>query len=169
MKARVLTFILLGSPFLFFPIHNSWAWGWRQAKVVSPEGEVKKIDWNEWEVVKDPAKRDVGKTDEASYHIIHLQNAEPEHTHDSHDLVATVLKGTGKVHFGDQTFDLQKGDVVIFPKVSRTGLKIQARKPLKPMRFLFRPLMERIFIRSAEDSLKIAIPMAKPFSSFRVL
>ena len=109
-------FVLAAYTLCLGPMPLSWAWGWRQAKVVSPEGEIKKIEWNEWELYKDPAKRDVGKTDEASYHIVRLQGVEPEHTHDTHDLVTTVLKGTGKIYFRDQSFDLQKGDVVHIPK-----------------------------------------------------
>ena len=105
--------------FLFlscFPAPFSWAWGWRQGKIVSPDGEIKKIEWNEWELMKDPIKRDTSKTENASYHIIHLQNAEPEHTHDTHELVAVILKGTGKIHFGDQSYSIQKGDVTHIPK-----------------------------------------------------
>ena len=113
---KKMTQVLSVTLFLFsFSAPSSWAWGWRQAKVVSPEGEVKKIDWAEWELTKDPVKRDVARSEAASYHIIRLQNAEPVHTHDTHELVAVILKGTGKIHFGDKTYSLQKGDVTHIP------------------------------------------------------
>ena len=116
MKKRILISSLTVILLLSFFAPQAWAWGWnRQGKVVSPEGELKEIEWNEWELVKDPIKRDVAKSPMASCHIFRLQTAEPAHTHDSHELIAVILKGTGKVHFDDQTFSIQKGDVTHIP------------------------------------------------------
>lgn len=115
MKRKILSIglFMLFSLSLFNP--GAWAWGWRSGKVVSPEGEVKEIEWNEWELMKDPAKRDVAKSELASCHIIRIQNSEPLHTHETHELFAVVLKGSGKMHFHDNSYSIQKGDVVHVP------------------------------------------------------
>lgn len=92
------------------------AWAWRQSKVVSPEGELASIDWTPEEKRKPAAKRDLGQSAGASYHVIRLRKAEPLHMHDSHDLVVIVLKGTARIHFGYNVFELQKGDVTRIPR-----------------------------------------------------
>ncbi len=115
-KNMSLKMIFLFSAGLFCFTSNLWALGWRHPKVVSPDGEVKKIEWEEWEKMKDPVKRDIAKTNDASFHIIRLQGMEPAHTHDTHDLVAVVLKGMGKIHYGETIYDIQKGDIVHIPR-----------------------------------------------------
>lgn len=100
----------------FSSLSPSTAWAWRQAKVVSPDGELTRIDWTTEEKLKPAAKRDLGQSANASYHAIRLRKAEPLHMHDSHDLLVVVLKGTGRIHFGYNAFELQKGDVTRIPK-----------------------------------------------------
>ena len=54
--------------FFFLAVANpfSWAWNWsHRSKIISPEGEIKKMDWSEAEILKDPVKRDLGRSDGA--------------------------------------------------------------------------------------------------------
>ena len=116
MKRSGFISLIAGVMWASFSFHSSPVWAWRPVKVVSPEGEMSQVDWTAEEKMKPAAKRDLGQTAEASYHLIRLRKAEPLHMHDTHDLVVVVLKGEGRIHFGYNAFELQKGDITRIPK-----------------------------------------------------
>ncbi len=131
MKRGILISAIAGVLWVSFSLHPSAAWAWRQAKVVSPEGELADVDWTAEEKLKPAAKRDLGQSADASYHAIRLRKAEPLHMHDTHDLVVVVLKGEGKIHFGYNAFELQKGDITRIPKGVPHWVENIGKEPLE--------------------------------------
>ena len=95
---------------------GAFAWWGGDEKIVMPEGRVKKIKWTNAELQKDPVKRDISQTQEASFHMIRLEKSEVPHIHETHDLTAIVTKGMGIIHYGDKAFSISKGDVVRIPR-----------------------------------------------------
>ena len=129
MKKSILIFPIAVVLCFFASLDPVWAW--RPAKVVSPEGELANVVWTAEEKLKPATKRDLGKSADASYHIIRLRKSEPLHMHDTHDLVVVVLKGAGKIHFGYNVFELQKGDVTHIPKGVPHWVENSGKEPLE--------------------------------------
>ena len=50
------------------------------------------------------------------YRNILLNDAEPPHYHDNHDLSVTIIKGRSVIHFEDRAITVEAGDVVFIPK-----------------------------------------------------
>ena len=107
MKKSVLIFPF----FLFLAVPLACAW-WGKGKIVTPEGRMEKTKWSEEESLKDPVKKDLWKTGEASYHIIRLMGAEKPHVHDTHDILILVMRGIGVMHYPAQDISIGKGDVI---------------------------------------------------------
>lgn len=56
------------------------------------------------------------RSDSSSSHYILLNDAEPPHYHDNHDLSVTIIKGRSVIHFEDRAITVAVGDVVFIPK-----------------------------------------------------
>jgi quercetin dioxygenase-like cupin family protein len=66
-----------------------------------------------------------GRTDTSSYHVVQIRTQEQPHMHASHDLVAHMLKGHGRIHllitgtattFSVSIRTIRKGDSVVIPR-----------------------------------------------------
>jgi mannose-6-phosphate isomerase-like protein (cupin superfamily) len=87
-----------------------------RVRVITPNQVYTDNRWTNAERMQDVATRSIRVTRNASYHMICLNKAEKPHVHDQHDMVVTVLSGTGRLHLNLKTYDLTAGDVIEIPR-----------------------------------------------------
>lgn len=88
-------------------------------RILTSEGIVPPQVWSAEEQANDLAFHTLRTTPEASFHVIRLKGAEKLHTHDTHDLLVTMLSGKAKITIGEQVFTMNPGDVLEVPKGTR--------------------------------------------------
>ena len=59
---------------------------------------------------------EIGRTAAASLHLVTARRAEAPHRHMYHDLLVTVLRGSGTLHLAERTVRLAAGDVAFVPR-----------------------------------------------------
>ncbi len=57
----------------------------------------------------------LGRTDALSYHLVQIRDREQPHVHATHDLVVTLLRGTGQLNVRGEVREMQQGDVAVVP------------------------------------------------------
>jgi mannose-6-phosphate isomerase-like protein (cupin superfamily) len=57
----------------------------------------------------------LGRTESCSYHLVQVRDRERPHVHATHDLVVTVLRGTGRLYIRGEPHAMQAGDVTVVP------------------------------------------------------
>ncbi len=62
-------------------------------KIVSPASDLTSIEWSDADKKKEIAVQTPRKTAEASFHYMRLKTKEKPHFHETHDIVALLLKG----------------------------------------------------------------------------
>ena len=58
----------------------------------------------------------LGKTDALSYHLVQIRDREQPHLHATHDLVVTLVGGSGQLHVGGDAQAMRAGDVAVIPR-----------------------------------------------------
>jgi quercetin dioxygenase-like cupin family protein len=100
-------------------------------KVVDPGGVVRPEPWTREERAAPIARRDLGRTPEASFALLRLTASESPHVHDRHDLTVTVLSGRSRIHFADRAVDLSPGDVVHVPRGAVHWAEVLGRRAVE--------------------------------------
>lgn len=90
--------------------------GARTGVIHRPESALASFDWTADEMSRPLVFKLLGKTREASYHLIRVGASEQPHTHDRHDIIVTVLRGNATVHLGRRVFRAEPGDVIEIPR-----------------------------------------------------
>ena len=57
----------------------------------------------------------IGRTDALSYHLVQIRDREQPHIHATHDLVVTLLRGTGELYVNGEPRKMRAGDVAVVP------------------------------------------------------
>jgi mannose-6-phosphate isomerase-like protein (cupin superfamily) len=57
----------------------------------------------------------LGRTESCSYHLVQIRDREQPHVHATHDLVVTVLQGTGRLYVRGEPHPMKAGDVAVVP------------------------------------------------------
>jgi quercetin dioxygenase-like cupin family protein len=81
-----------------------------------PDSSLDSFQWTAEEKAQPLVFRLLGKTNEASYHVIRVGASEEPHTHNRHDIVVTVLRGAATLHLADRTFPVRPGEVIEIPR-----------------------------------------------------
>lgn len=84
--------------------------------IVTPGGVTSRIEWTAEEQARDIAVRTLRVDNDASHHVVRLAGSEEPHVHDRSDLAVFVLRGSVRMHLGDQVVVLEPGDVVDIPR-----------------------------------------------------
>lgn len=71
----------------------------------------------------------LGRTDDASYHLVQIQTAEPLHIHRTHEGTATLLRGRGSLRVGKDLVAMEAGDVASIPKNTIHAYTNEGDKP----------------------------------------
>jgi mannose-6-phosphate isomerase-like protein (cupin superfamily) len=58
----------------------------------------------------------LGRTDALSYHLVQIRDREQPHVHATHDLVVTLLRGSGQLYVRDEPQPMRCGDVAVVPR-----------------------------------------------------
>ena len=87
-----------------------------QSRIFTSAGVLPEQTWTAEEKSKSMAVHTLRKTPEASFHIINLQGAEKLHTHDTHDLVVSMLSGKARITIDNQSYVMMPGDILEVPK-----------------------------------------------------
>lgn len=88
-------------------------------------------DWTREERSAPTARRDLGRNEEASWHLIRLSVGESPHVHDHHDLTVTVLRGRARLHLGAFTHAMGPGDVAFVPRGTVHWAELTGRGPVE--------------------------------------
>ena len=59
---------------------------------------------------------ELGRTESSSVHVVQIRHREVLHTHQTHDLIAVVLRGHGTLRLGSRMFAMKEGSVVSIPR-----------------------------------------------------
>ena len=58
----------------------------------------------------------LGHTDALSYHLVQIRDRERPHVHATHDLVVTLLRGTGTLYIRGVAHAMRAGDIAVVPR-----------------------------------------------------
>lgn len=89
--------------------------GCQSYRIIQPDNIITPIEWTETELTTDIAIRHLTRTTHSSHHVVRLAGRETPHSHDKHDLIVTVLRGTSVIHFKDRSMKVKLGDTIAIP------------------------------------------------------
>ena len=87
----------------------------QHGRIMTSEG-IRRASWTDEELSKQIAVRGLGKTSEASFHLVRVVGAEKPHIHEQSDLTTFVLSGRVRMHLADRVAIMGKGDVIEIPR-----------------------------------------------------
>lgn len=67
----------------------------------------------------------------ASTFLVWVKDTVTAHKHIEHNELVYILKGKGKFHLGEESFNIKKGDVVFVPKNTFHSVQIKSRKMMQ--------------------------------------
>ena len=59
---------------------------------------------------------ELGRVEHISQHLVWIRDREQPHRHDRHDLVAIIVRGSGKMRLGDEERAVGEGSILYIPR-----------------------------------------------------
>ncbi|OGW69135.1 MAG: hypothetical protein A2036_00215 [Omnitrophica bacterium GWA2_50_21] len=86
-------------------------------RVFSPDHlQGREILWPKAALKKPVVIQTLETTPQQSFHLVRLKGAETPHTHETHDLAVSLLRGKALVHVWDQVIEMKPGDFLTIPR-----------------------------------------------------
>ncbi len=89
-----------------------------RGRVLAPDGVSERVAWTPEELAKPIAVRRLRATAEVSVNLVRVKDAEKPHSHQTHDVVVTMLSGGGVLHLGERAIPVKPGDVMEIPRAT---------------------------------------------------
>jgi len=67
----------------------------------------------------------------ASTFLVWVKDTVAAHKHIEHHELVYILKGKGRFHLGEESFNIKKGDIVFVPKNTFHSVQIKSRKMMQ--------------------------------------